>query len=71
MNDDQTQSNSQTPELEPQRDGGGRYIKDVSGNPKGKPAGILNAATRAAFSTMDGSHVEASPSGIGNSVLNP
>src|SRR5438045_1212094 len=55
MNDDQTQSNSQTPELEPQRDGGGRYIKGVSGNPKGKPAGILNAATRAAAMLLDAS----------------
>jgi len=55
MSDDQIPSNGQIPELEPRRDEHGRYVKAVSGNPKGKPAGILNAATRAAAMLLDAS----------------
>ena len=55
ISDDQIPSNGQIPELEPRRDEHGRYVKAVSGNPKGKPAGILNAATRAAAMLLDAS----------------
>jgi hypothetical protein len=40
---------------DPQRDGRGRYVKGVSGNPAGKPAGIMNEATRVAAMILTGS----------------
>jgi hypothetical protein len=49
MSDDQPEN------PEPRRDGRGRYVTGVSGNPKGKPAGILNAATRVAAMLLDAS----------------
>src|SRR5690349_4721990 len=49
MSDDQ-QQNLQAP-----RDVRGRYVKGFSGNPAGKPAGILNEATRAAAMLLTGS----------------
>jgi hypothetical protein len=49
MTDDQNEN------PEPQRDGRGRYVKGVSGNPAGKPAGIMNEATRVAAMLLTGS----------------
>jgi hypothetical protein len=37
---------------EARRDGRGRYVKGVSGNPAGKPAGIMNEATRIAAALL-------------------
>ena len=37
------------------RDGRGRYVKGFSGNPAGKPAGIMNEATRIAAMILTGS----------------
>src|SRR3954464_3090028 len=36
------------------RDGRGRYVRGVSGNPVGKPRGCLNRATRIAAQLLDG-----------------
>jgi hypothetical protein len=49
MSDDQQEN------PEPQRDGRGRYVKGCSGNPGGKPAGIMNEATRIAAMILTGS----------------
>jgi hypothetical protein len=49
MSDDQKEN------PEAQRDGRGRYVKGVSGNPAGKPAGIMNEATRIAAMILTGS----------------
>src|SRR2546423_519724 len=49
MSDDQSESS------DPRRDGLGRYVKGFSGNPAGKPAGILNEATRVAAMLLDAS----------------
>jgi hypothetical protein len=43
------------PNSEPPRDGRGRYVQGFSGNPAGKPAGIMNAATRTAAMLLDAS----------------
>jgi hypothetical protein len=48
-------SDDEKPAFDPQRDGRGRYVKGVSGNLKGKPAGILNEATRTAAMLLDAS----------------
>jgi hypothetical protein len=49
MSDDQNEN------LAPGRDGRGRYVKGFSGNPAGKPAGIMNEATRIAAMILTGS----------------
>ena len=36
------------------RDAGGRYVPGNSGNPAGKPRGVLNRATRLAVALLDG-----------------
>jgi hypothetical protein len=48
-------SDEQTPGSEPQRDTRGRYVKGFSGNPAGKPAGIMSEAARAAAGLLNAS----------------
>jgi hypothetical protein len=48
-------SDEQQENPDPGRDGRGRYVKGFSGNPAGKPAGIMNEATRIAAMILTGS----------------
>jgi hypothetical protein len=50
-----TMADDQNENPEPRRDGRGRYVKGVSGNPAGKPADIMNEATRVAAMLLTGS----------------
>jgi hypothetical protein len=48
-------SDEAQPDPEPRRDDHGRYVKGYSGNPAGKPAGIMSEAARAAAGLLNAS----------------